>query len=355
MKKHNFSAGPCILPDEVFRQASESIIDYDHSGLSVLEISHRSAAFMAIMEEAQALARELLDIPSNYEVLYIQGGASLQFAMVAQNYMSTHKKGAYIDTGAWSAKAIKEAKYYGEVDVLASSKDKIYSYLPTEFSRPLDDLREYDFLHYTTNNTIYGTQFKGVPQTNTHLTSDMSSDIFSRKIDVSQYSLIYAGAQKNFGPAGAVLIIVDPETLSGEGIPEILRYESHIKAKSIYHTPSVFAVYVSMLTLRWLKKNGGLDWIEPKNEAKAKKLYDHIEANERFNIFVKNPSDRSTMNVVFTLANEEQDKEAFENACKEADIVNLGGHRSVGGYRASIYNAMPEASIDALINVMQTF
>lgn len=349
-KVHNFSAGPCILPQEVFKEASEAIIDFDNLGLSLIEISHRSKNFVAVMEEARALVKELLGVPEGYSVLFLQGGASLGFLMAAYNMVGKNRKVGYINTGTWATKAIKEARFVGESHVLASSEDKGFTYIPKGYEIPSD----LDYLHITTNNTIYGTQFKEYPSTTVPLIADMSSDIFSQKINVADFDLIYAGAQKNMGPAGTTVFIVKDEMIgrSGIDIPTMLDLRVHIKKDSMFNTPSVFAVYVSMLNLRWLKKIGGVDAIQKINQAKADLLYNEIDNNPLFE-GVAAKEDRSNMNVTFNLTDASK-KEAFDAALKEAKINGLNGHRSVGGYRASMYNALPLESVQALVNVMRS-
>ncbi len=347
MKKHNFSAGPCILPQEVFGKASEAVLDLDQSGLSILEISHRSKAFVDILEEARALALELLDLQDKgYQALFLQGGASLQFYMSALNMME--KKGAYLDTGSWSAKAIKEARLLGEVDVLGSSSDKNYNYIPKDYKVPND----VDYFHCTSNNTIFGTQIKDFPKSDVPVVCDMSSDIFSRDIDFSYFDIIYAGAQKNMGPAGATLVVVKEDVLGkvSRKLPTMLDYQTHIKKDSSFNTPPVYAVYVSLLTLRWLKENGGISAIQEQNEKKAKLMYSEIDINPLFDGFAAK-EDRSTMNATFTL-NKPELKETFEQMLTDAGINGLNGHRSVGGYRASMYNALPLDSVQLLVEIM---
>ena len=347
MKKHNFSAGPCILPQEVFGKASEAILDLDQSGLSILEISHRSKAFVDILEEARALSMELLGLENKgYQALFLQGGASLQFYMSALNMLE--KKGAYLDTGSWSAKAIKEAKLLGEVDVLASSSDKNYNYIPKDYKISSDA----DYFHCTTNNTIFGTQIKNFPKSDIPVVCDMSSDIFSRDIDFSYFDLIYAGAQKNMGPAGTTLVVVKEDVLGkvSRNIPTMLDYKTHISKASAYNTPAVYAVYVSLLNLRWLKEKGGIKTIQEENEKKAKLMYSEIDINPLFDGFAAK-EDRSTMNATFTLNNPEL-KDTFEKMLADAGINGLNGHRSVGGYRASMYNALPLQSVQVLVEVM---
>ena len=351
MKKHNFSAGPCILPQEVLQQASEAVVNFNNSNLSLIEISHRSKDFVEVMDKAIALVKELLEVPAGYSVLFLQGGASTQFLMSTLNLLKVDGKAAYINTGTWADKAIKEAKKLGNINVLASSKDKNFSYIPKGFYAASD----LDYLHFTSNNTIFGTQFQEFPKVtgDTLLVCDMSSDIFSRKIEVSNFDLIYAGAQKNMGPAGATLVIVKDEILNqtGREIPTMLDYTTHINKGSMFNTPPVFPIYVSMLTLEWLKKNGGIQWIEAVNNSKADLLYKEIDANPNFS-GVAAVEDRSKMNVTFTLTDESK-QEAFDKLWNKAGINGLKGHRSVGGYRASIYNALPLESVQALVDVMR--
>lgn len=347
MKKHNFSAGPCILPQEVFAEASQAILDFNNSGLSILEISHRSKDFVAVMEEARALALELLGLDNKgYTALFLQGGASLQFLMTAYNLLEN--KGAYLDTGTWSAKAIKEAKKLGNVDVVASSKDKNYNYIPKGYQIPTDA----DYFHCTSNNTIFGTSIKEFAQTDVPVVCDMSSDIFSRQLDFSAFDLIYAGAQKNMGPAGATLVIVKDEILGkvSRDIPSMLDYQIHIGKDSMFNTPPVFPVYASMLNLRWLKAKGGVSAIEKENTDKASLIYSAIDANPLFEGFAAK-EDRSFMNATFNLTNQSL-KEKFDAMLKEGGINGLNGHRSVGGYRASMYNALPKQSVSVVVEIM---
>lgn len=352
MKVHNFSAGPSILPQEVLNEASEAVKNFDNLNLSLVEISHRSKNFVAVMDEAIALVKKLLKLPEGYSVLFLQGGASMQFTMVAQNLLKAQNgKAAYTETGTWASKAIKEAKLFGDVNVLGSSKDKNFNYIPKGYTIPSD----VDYFHCTSNNTIFGTQMHEFPDCDMPLVCDMSSDIFCREMDYSKFDLIYAGAQKNMGPAGTTLVIVKDEILgkSGRTIPTMLDYSTHIKKESMFNTPPVFAVYVSMLTLRWLDKNGGLSWIENRNREKAEMLYNEIDNNPMF-VGTAAKEDRSLMNVTFLL-NDESKKEAFDAMWKEAGISGINGHRDVGGYRASIYNAMPVESVKVLIDVMKSF
>lgn len=347
MKKHNFSAGPCILPPEVILQSSEAVLNFNGSGLSLIEISHRSKDFVAVMDKARALSLELLGLENKgYQALFLQGGASLQFLMVAYNLLET--RAGYLNTGTWSDKAIKEAKLFGEVVEVGSSKDENFNYIPKGYTIP----NELDYLHLTSNNTIFGTQIKKFPKVAVPLVCDMSSDIFSRQLDFSKFDLIYAGAQKNMGPAGATLVIVKEDILGkvSRKIPSMLSYKTHMDNESMYNTPSVFSVYVSMLTLEWLKDMGGIPTIEEINDKKAQLLYSEIDLNPMFKGFAVK-EDRSNMNVTFTLADEKL-KDDFDASCKEAGIIGLNGHRSVGGYRASIYNALPLESVGVLVDVM---
>ena len=347
MKKHNYSAGPCILPQEVFQEASQAVLDFNNSGLSILEISHRSKDFVNVMEEARSLALELLGLEGKgYKALFLQGGASLQFLMVAYNLLD--KKAAYLNTGTWASKAIKEAKLFGEVVEVGSSADKDFNYIPKEYSIPSDA----DYFHCTSNNTIYGTQMKEFPSTSTPLVCDMSSDIFSRQLDFSRFSLIYAGAQKNMGPAGTTLVVIKDDLLRemDRKIPSMLNYKVHLGKDSMFNTPSVYAVYVSLLTLRWLKNLGGISAIEEANNKKAALLYSEIDINPLFQGYAKK-EDRSIMNATFALKKEAL-KETFDNLWKEAGVNGLNGHRSVGGYRASMYNALPLESVQVLVDVM---
>ncbi|MBC29866.1 MAG: 3-phosphoserine/phosphohydroxythreonine transaminase [Muricauda sp.] len=347
MKKHNFSAGPCILPKEVMQKAAEAVVELDGIGLSLIEISHRSKEFVAIMEKARSLALELLGLEGKgYSALFLQGGASTQFLMVAYNLLK--KKAGYVNTGTWSLKAIKEAKLFGEVVEVASSQDQNFNYIPKGYAVPSD----LDYLHITTNNTIFGTQIKEFPKTDVPLVCDMSSDIFSRQLDFSQFDLIYAGAQKNMGPAGTTLVVVKEEILGkvGREIPSMLDYKVHISKDSMFNTPPVFAVYVSMLTLQWLKDLGGIAAIEEINEKKANLIYSEIDLNPVF-AGIAAKEDRSNMNATFNITDEGL-KETFETMCKEAGISGISGHRSVGGYRASMYNAMTIESVGALVDIM---
>lgn len=349
--KHNFGAGPGILPHEVLKQAAAGVLDLNGIGLSILEISHRSADFEAILNEAVKLVKELLGVPDGYSVLFMQGGASTQFALAPFNLLPEGGKAAYLETGVWASKAIKEAKYFGNVEIVATSKESNFTYIPKDFTIPTDAA----YFHITSNNTIYGTQSQSFPKSPIPMVCDMSSDIFSRKINVADFDLIYAGAQKNMGPAGATLVIVKDEILgkTGRQIPAMFNYQTQIQGGSMYNTPPCFSIYVSMLTLAWLKSKGGVEAIEQENITKARVLYEEIDRNPIFRA-VAAPEDRSHMNVCFVTENPELEK-PFLKLCEERGIVGVKGHRSVGGFRASIYNAMPITSIYVLIDVMQEF
>ncbi len=352
MKKHNFYAGPSILPQYTIDRTIAAIENFSETGLSVLEISHRSKEFVAVMDEAQALFKELLDIPKAYSVLFLQGGASTQFAMIPYNLLG--KKAAYLDTGAWSSKAIKEAKAFGEVDVVASSKDRGYNYIPKTYDIPVDA----DYFHITTNNTIAGTEIKKDIDSPVPLVADMSSDIFSRPVDVSKYVLIYGGAQKNLGPAGATFVIIKDEILGkmSRHIPTMLNYQTHIDKGSMFNTPPVLAVFSALQTLKWLKKNGGVVGAQKRNLEKAGLLYTEIDRNKLFSPVVKDEEDRSLMNITFVMNDAYKDKEQdFLKFVDERGIMGIKGHRSVGGFRASTYNALPKESVEVLVKAMQDF
>jgi len=352
MKKHNFYAGPSILPQFTIQNTAEAVIDFAGTGLSVMEISHRSKEFVAVMEEAQALIKELLKVPEGYSVLFLQGGASLQFLMAPFNLLN--KKAAYLNTGAWSKKAIKEAKYLGEVAIVASSEDANFNYIPKKIQVPADA----EYLHITTNNTIFGTEILRDLDVSVPLVADMSSDILSRPMDVSKYDLIYAGAQKNLGPSGATLVIVKNDALGKveRTIPTILDYKIHIDNGSMFNTPATVSVFGCLQTLRWLKANGGLEAMEKANIEKAKILYDEIDRNKLFQATVPNKEDRSRMNVTFVLTPEYvQYEKEFDSFAASKGMIGLKGHRSVGGFRASIYNAMPKESVQALVDCMREF
>ena len=349
--KHNFGAGPCILPQKVFGEAADAVKDFN--GLSILEISHRSADFVAVMDEAQSLVKEALNVPNGYSVLFLQGGASLGFTISALNMMRDSKKAGYINTGTWAKGAINEAKAVGiDVNVFASSEDKNFNYIPKNYSVPND----VDFIHYTSNNTIFGTQFQSIVDTTLPLVCDMSSDIFSKSVDVSKFDIIYAGAQKNLGPAGATLYIVKDEILgksTSPFMPKYLNLKNHVEKDSMLNTPPVFSVYTSMLNLRDLIANGGVDAMQERNAAKANLLYNEIDANPMFKAAVQG-EDRSQMNVTFLLENDSL-KSEFDAMWNNAEIIGLKGHRSVGGYRASMYNALALDSVKVLTDVMKEF
>lgn len=352
MKKHNFYAGPSILPQYTLDKSIEGIKDFAGSGLSILEISHRSKEFVACMNDTVALVKELLEIPAGYQVIFLGGGASLQFCMVPMNLMK--KKSAYLVTGEWATKAHKEAKLYGEAVEVASSKDRNFNYIPKNFTIPADA----DYLHITTNNTIYGTELKNDLHINVPLVADMSSDIFSRPVDISKYSLIYAGAQKNLAPAGVTLIIIKEDVLGKveRPIPTMLDYRTHIKGESMFNTPPVFTIFAAQQTLKWLKDLGGIKVMQKKNVEKAKILYDEIDRNRLFVPTVSDPADRSLMNICFVMAPEYKELEKeFADFAKSRGMLGIEGHRSVGGFRASTYNALPKESVEALVAVMKEF
>lgn len=348
--RHNFGAGPCILPQEVFKQASQAVLDFK-DGLSILEISHRTPEFENVVKETTKLIKELMNVPEGYSILLLQGGASLQFSMVPMNLLPDGKTAGYLETGVWANKAIKEAASFGKASIIASSKDSNYTFIPKGFSIPEDNA----YLHFTSNNTIYGTEFFSFPETAVPVVCDMSSDIMSRVIDVSKFDLIYAGAQKNIGPAGLTIVIVKDEILgkSGRKIPSMLDYKVQIDGGSMYNTPPVFAIYTAMLNLRWLKSKGGVAEIEKENIAKARALYAEIDRNPLFKGTCA-VEDRSRMNVCFVMENPELEK-PFLKYAEENGIEGIKGHRSVGGFRASIYNALPITSVHTLVELMQIF
>jgi phosphoserine aminotransferase len=350
-KVHNFSAGPGILPQEVLKQAAEACVNFDNLNLSLLEISHRSKNYERVIDEARAIVKELFEVGDEYEVLYLGGGASLQFAMVPYNLLRENGTAAYVNTGVWASKAIKEAKLIGNTNVIASSEDKKFTYIPKGYQIPKDA----DYLHITSNNTIYGTQIKEFPKCDIPLVCDMSSDIFSRKVDAKKFALIYAGAQKNMGPAGSTMVMVKKDVLgkTGRKMLSMMDYQVHIKGGSMYNTPPVFPIYVTLLTLQWLKKNGGIAWIEKLNQQKADLLYNEIDRNGLFQGTVEK-ADRSHMNVCFLLNDVALEPE-FDKIWKEAGISGIRGHRDVGGYRASLYNALPLESVQVLVDVMKDF
>ena len=352
MKKHNFYAGPSILPQSTIENTAKAIIDFEGTGLSVMEVSHRSKEFVAVMDEAVQLFKDLLKIPEGYSVVFVGGGASTQFAMVPFNLMK--KKVAYLNTGAWSKKAIKEAKAFGEVDVVASSEDTTFNYIPKGYTIPEDA----DYFHITTNNTIYGTEIKHDIDSPIPLVADMSSDIFSRPIDISKYAIIYGGAQKNLAPAGVTFAIVRNDILGkvDRHIPTMLNYQTHIDKDSMFNTPPVVPVYAALQTLKWLKEQGGVEKIHEINVHKAGLLYDEIDRNPMFKGTVADKDDRSIMNICFVMNDGFEDKEkAFFDFATARNMVGIKGHRSVGGFRASTYNALPVESVEALVKAMQDF
>ena len=348
---HNFNAGPSILPKEVFEEAAKAVVNYNNTGLSILEIGHRTATFQAVMDEAQALVKELMKLDADHEVLFLHGGASTQFMQVPMNLLDDKETAAYADTGVWGVKAIKEAKLFGKVDIVCSGKESNYSTIPKDFAVPNDA----KYFHITTNNTIYGTQWQTIPKTSNVLVADMSSDILSRVLDFNAFDLIYAGAQKNMGPAGVNLLVVNKNILGKikRPIPTIMDYRNHIKEGSMLNTPPVFSIYVCMLTLRWLKAKGGVAAIEKLNNAKAALLYKEIDENPLFK-GTANKEDRSKMNVCFVM-NDPSLEEAFLAYVKQQNIVGIKGHRLVGGFRASIYNALPISSVEVLVEAMKSF
>ncbi|MGC1391871.1 MAG: 3-phosphoserine/phosphohydroxythreonine transaminase [Bacteroidales bacterium] len=352
MKKLNFYAGPSILPQFTIDKSIEGIKDFAGTGLSILEISHRSKEFVACMNGTIELFKELLEIPSGYHVLFLGGGASLQFAMVPMNMLN--KKAAYLNTGEWASKALKEAKLFGEVVEVASSKEKLFNYIPKNYIIPTDA----DYFHITSNNTIYGTEIKKDLDVKIPLVADMSSDIFSRPVDVSKYSIIYGGAQKNLAPAGMAFVIVKEDILGKvtRPIPSMLDYRVHIKGESMFNTPPVFTVFAAHQTLTWLKIIGGVKAIQKKNIEKAKILYDEIDRNKLFKPTIADPEDRSLMNICFVMAPEYKDLEKpFAEFAKSKGMLGIEGHRSTGGFRASTYNALPKESVEALVSAMKEF
>ncbi len=352
MKKYNFYAGPSILPDYTIEKTAEAIKNFANTGLSVMEISHRSKEFVAVMDETQQLFKDLLKIPEGYSVLFVGGGASTQFAMVPFNLFK--KKAAYLNTGAWSKKAIKEAKMFGEIDVVASSEDKLFNYIPKNYTIPQDA----DYFHITTNNTIYGTEIKDDITSPIPLVADMSSDIFSRPVDISKYAIIYGGAQKNLAPAGVTFVIIRDDIVgkTGREIPTMLNYQTHIDKGSMFNTPPVLPVFAALQTLNWLKNNGGIEEIHKKNIKKANMLYEEIDRNPLFRTTVPDPNDRSLMNICFVMNQGFENLEkSFLDFATERGMLGLKGHRSVGGFRASTYNALPIDSVAALIDAMQEF
>lgn len=352
MKIHNFSAGPAILPREVIEKAGQAVLNFQDSGLSILEVSHRGKLFEPVMAQAEANVRSLLGIDNSFGVVFLTGGASSQFYQVAMNILDQNEKAAYVNTGTWATKAIEAARDFGTVEEIASSKDKNFSYIPENVNVPSDS----KFLHLTSNNTIFGTQFQSFPEKNgVPVICDMSSDIFSRPIDMNYFDMIYAGAQKNMGPAGTTLVVIKKDLLGkvSRKIPVMLDYRTHIENGSMYNTPPVFPIYVSMLTMQWVIEQGGLEAMQTKNEAKAAILYNEIDANPLFTGTV-NIADRSRMNVCFVPVNKDHEK-PFMDLCTANGIQDIKGHRSVGGYRASIYNAMPNESVQLLADLMKEF
>jgi phosphoserine aminotransferase len=348
---HNFNAGPSILPRSVFEEASKAILDFNGTGLSILETGHRTPVFQDVMDEARALVKELMQLDDDHEVLFLHGGASTQFMQVPMNLLDDKETAAYADTGVWSTKAIKEAKLFGKVEMVCSSKEGNFRYIPKDFAVPNDA----KYLHITTNNTIYGTQWQNIPKTSNSLVADMSSDIMSRVLDFNSFGLIYAGAQKNMGPAGVNLVVVNKNILGKvkRAIPTIMDYRNHIKEGSMLNTPPVFAVYVCMLTLRWLKALGGVSAVEKLNNEKAALLYAAIDESPVFK-GTANKEDRSKMNVCFVM-NDTALEESFLQFTKKQGIVGIKGHRLVGGFRASIYNALPISSVQVLTEAMHEF
>ena len=352
MKKHNFYAGPSIMSQFTIDETAKAVKDFADMGLSILEISHRSKQFQAVMDEAVALFKELLEIPEGYSVLFLGGGASLQFAMVPMNMLV--KKAAYLDTGVWASKAIKEAKLFGEVDVVASSKDKNYNYIPKGYVVPSD----VDYFHYTSNNTIYGTEIRKDPEVGVRMIADMSSDIFSRPVDISKYDLIYGGAQKNLAPAGVTFVIVKDDALGKTDhiIPTMLNYETHVKKGSMFNTPPVLPIFSALQTLKYYKQLGGVKVLEKMDMDKAEILYNAIDGSKMFVATVPDPEDRSIMNVCFVMKPEYKDLEKeFIDFATEKGMMGIKGHRDVGGFRASLYNALPMESVKALVEVMKEF
>ena len=350
MKKHNFSAGPSILPREVIENTAQAVLDFN--GLSILEISHRSKDFQAVIDEAVALFKELLNIPEGYSVLFVGGGASMQFCMVPYNFLE--KKAACLNTGVWSKKAIKEAKAFGEVVEVASSAETTFNYIPKDYTIPEDA----DYFHVTSNNTIYGTEIRKDLDSPVPMIADMSSDIFSRPVDVSKYICIYGGAQKNLAPAGATFVIVKDEALNkvSRYIPTMLKYQTHVDGGSMFNTPPVLPIYSALQTLRWIKKEGGVEEMQRRAKERADLLYGEIDRNKLFRATIADPEDRSYMNICFVMNDEYKELEAdFMKFATERGMVGIKGHRSVGGFRASCYNAMPLESVQALVDCMQEF
>ena len=352
MKKHNFNAGPSILPREVIEKTAQAVLDFNGSGLSIMEISHRAKDFQPVVDEAVASFKELLNIPEGYSVLFLGGGASLEFCMIPFNFLE--KKAAYLNTGVWAKKAMKEAKAFGEVVEVASSAEATYTYIPKDYTVPADA----DYFHVTTNNTIYGTELHEDLDSPVPMIADMSSDIFSRPIDVSKYICIYGGAQKNLAPAGVTFVIVKNDAVGkvSRYIPTMLNYQTHIDGGSMFNTPPVLPIYAALQTLRWIKANGGVAEMQKRAKEKADMLYAEIDRNKMFRGTVTDKADRSYMNICFVMNDEYKELEAdFMKFATERGMVGIKGHRSVGGFRASCYNAMPKESVQALIDCMQEF
>jgi phosphoserine aminotransferase len=352
MKKHNFYAGPSILPQFTIEETAKAVKDFAGTGLSVMEVSHRGKEFIAVVDEAVQLFKELLSIPEGYSVLFLGGGASLQFCMVPFNLLN--KKAAYLNTGEWAGKALKEAKLFGEVVEVASSKDRNFSYIPKGYDIPADA----DYFHITTNNTIFGTEIKHDLDVNIPLVADMSSDIFSRPVDISKYALIYGGAQKNLAPAGVTFVIIKNDILGkvDRPIPTMLNYKTHIDKESMFNTPPVLPIYAALQTLKWLKARGGVAAMQVHNEEKAAILYNEIDSNPLFKATVADPEDRSLMNICFVMNDQYAHLESeFSTFAKERGMIGIAGHRSVGGFRASTYNALPKESVEALVASMREF
>ena len=351
MKMYNFNSGPAVVPAEVLQRASDAVLNFNNIGLSILEIGHRSDWFVQVIEEARSLVKEIMKLGDEHEVLFLHGGATTQFMQVPMNLLDADETAAYCDNGIWGAKAIKEAKLFGEVHVACSSKDKNHTYIPKELSIPSNS----KYLHFTTNNTVEGTQWHHLPETDTPLIADMSSDIFSREVPFSRFALIYAGAQKNAGAAGVTIVVLKKDMLGKlkRAIPTILDYRTHIEAKSLLNTPPVFAVYVSLLTLRWIKKEGGLNEMEKRARERAKLFYQTLDKLPAF-VGTVNKDDRSLMNAVFVMKNPEHEQ-LFLDECKQNGMVGVKGHRSVGGLRVSMYNALPLSSVQTLCDLMEEF
>jgi len=352
MKKHNFYAGPSILSEYTISETAKAVQEFAGTGLSLLEVSHRSKEFVAVCDEARSLTKELLNIPEDFEVVFLGGGASLQFCMAPYNYLE--KKATFIDTGTWASNAIKEARLFGEVNVAASSKEDHYTYIPKNYEVPADS----DYFYFCSNNTIYGTETHTDPNVGVPVIADMSSDIFSRPIDFTNYELIFAGAQKNLAPAGVTLIIIRKDSLGKvtRAIPTMLDYNTHIKKESMFNTPPVLPIYSALQTLKFYKQQGGIEGIYKLNKAKAELIYNEIDSNPLFKGTVTCKEDRSIMNVCFVMNDGKEDlEEEFSKFATSRGMVGIKGHRSVGGFRASIYNAMPISSVQALVDCMQEF